>query len=205
MCRTQCIRTIRKKMNQRKATAERSEIPRAVHIRDCLEQADHADAEHGCDYEIGCCSTDKSPAFDPKRREPDQDRSGDDAADRPSSAGMDKPLDPEVVGADPLDVRSVKEQRFRDRNVQIAECKEDRQWQEQRYRPAHCAPPELAGHRRHQKDFLVSIKNCIESMPFLRLSGNATSKCRILPSPERALPSRRPMPTSVSHPSGAAA
>jgi hypothetical protein len=205
VCGAQCIRTIRKEMDDREPTAERHEIPRAIHIGHRLEQADNADAEDGCYDEIGRCATDSTPTFDPKRRKPYHDRSRDDGADRPSPTGVNEHFDPEVTGADPLGVLGVEEQRVRDRSIYLGKCEEDSERQEERYLPAHFAPPKPARKAGHQNDFFVSIRNCIESMSFVRLSGNARSICRMFPSPDRALPSRSPIPMSVSQPSGDAA
>ena len=201
----QRIGPVGEQLDVRETAAERREIPGAVDVGHSLEQADHAHREQHRDREKCGRSPQCAQVALDERRYPERQRQSHDCADGPAAAGVQQLVGRPDVPADPLRTGGVEKQRTRNVLVQRRDGKDRRRHDEDRERYLQLGPPETRILHDVQNDFRVSMRSCMLSMSLLRSSGKARSMCSTLPSPERALPKRRPTPTSLSQPAGAAA
>ena len=202
---TQRVGPVGEQLHVRKAAAERHEVPRAIHVRHCLEQSDRADREQRRDREECRRSPQRAPVALDERRDPEGEHERHEPANGPASAGVDQLVSDPGVVPDPACMECIEEEAARDVFVERRDCKDGRQHDERRQRRVQVRPPEPQGRHLVQNDRRVSMSSCMLSMSLLRSRGKARSMCSTLPRPERALPSRKPTPTSMSQPAGGAA
>lgn len=201
----QLVGSIGEQLDVGETAAERDEVPGAVDIRYGLEQADQAPGEQHRDRKKCRRSAERAPVAPDKRRGPERQRSGRDCANGPTTARVQQLVRYPRTLADPLRTGGIEEQCTRDVSVERRGGKDSGHHHEDREWNLQLRPPEARGMHDVQNDFRVSMRSCMLSMSLLRSNGKARSMCSTLPSPERALPSRRPTPTSLSQPAGAAA
>ena len=202
---TQCVGSVGEQLDVREAAAECSEVPWAVDVRQRLEQADRAHRQQDRHREKDSGSAQGAPVALDKCRDPERQRQRNHGADSPASAGVNQLVRHPGVAADPLRSCGIEEHGARDVLVERRDSKNGRRHDEDCERDLQVRPPEPQGLHAIQNDRRVSMRSCMPSMSLLRSSGKARSMCSTLPSPERALPRRRPRPTSRSQPADAAA
>jgi hypothetical protein len=205
MAAAQRVGSVGEQLDVRKTAAERDEVPRAVDIRQVLEQAHDAPREQHREREKCRGSPQCAPVGLEQRRGQERQRNGHDCADGPAAARVQHLVDQPGMAANPLRAGGIEEHRARDVLVERRVAKDDRRHDEDRERDLQLGPPETRALRAVQNDRRVSMRSCMLSMSLLRSSGKARSMWSTLPSPERALPRRSPSPTSLSQPTGAAA
>lgn len=99
-------------------TAERHEIPGAVHVRQRLQQADYADRQERRNrHERRGASQGAQIAIDVARN-PSRQHDREQSADRPASARVQEPIDYPAVRAAPLPMFGVEESGARNRYVE---------------------------------------------------------------------------------------
>ena len=205
MTGAQRVGSVGEQLDVGETAAERDEVPGAIDIRHRLEQADDAPREQHRERKEGRRSPVRAPVAPDKGRAPERQRNRRDRADGPTATGMEQLVRDPLVLADPLPAGGIEEERTSDVRIERRERKGTGDHDEDRERNLQLRPPVARGLHDVQNDRLVSMRSCMLSMSLLRSSGKARSMCSTLPSPERALPSRRPTPTSLSQPDGAAA
>ena len=205
MSGAQRIGSVGEQLDIGEAAAERGEVPRAIDIRHGLEQADDAPGEQHRERKESCRSPQCAPVAPDEGRSPERQRSRCDCANGPTTASVQQLVRQPLVLADPLAAGGIEEQRARDVRVERRDGEGSGNQDEDRKRDLQLRPPVARGLHDVQNDRLVSMRSCMLLMSLLRSSGNARSMCSTLPSPERALPRRKPTPTSLSQPAGAAA
>ena len=205
MTGAQPIGSVGEQLDVGETAAERDQVPGAIDVGHGLEQADDAPGEQHGDRKESSRSPECAPVAPDKGRGPERQRNCRDCADGPTPAGVEQLVRDPLVLADPLSTGGIEEQRARDVRVDRRESQDASQQDEDRERYPQLRPPVARGLHDVQNDRLVSMRSCMLSMSLVRSSGKARSMCSTLPSPERALPRRRPTPTSLSQPDGAAA
>jgi hypothetical protein len=205
MAGPQGIGAVREQLDVRETTAERDEVPGAIDVGHALEQADDAPREDDRDRKECRGSPQSTPVALDEGRAQERECDRHDDADRPAATRVQQLVNYPGTPANPLPAGGIEEQRTRDVGVERRDGKDGGKHDEARQRYPQLRPPEMRGLHDVQNDRLVSMRSCMLSMSLLRSSGKARSMCSTLPSPERALPSRRPTPTSFNQPDGAVA
>ena len=203
----QAVGTLGKEPDIRAVAAELDEIPRTVDIRDLLETDDHGRDERERERYAGGASPQLRESRQPRARNRDRERREADESHEPAAGLVDEVDRPPAVRADESLRRAIVEERLRNVDVEIP--RDDRPHRERyprepctpsrdTWRRSQLLPGRFGGH--DQKLRLVWRRSCTLSMEAGPSSGKARSTCNTLPSALRELPSRKPMPTSLSQP-----
>ncbi len=111
---TQLDRSGREQLHVRKRSSERLQIPGAIDIRDGLEQSNDADCENDSDYEVSQRSLQPTHGTMEEGRYPYGQRKRNDNTHRPTSACVQKIVDPPIPCAAPMMAGRIKKQGARE-------------------------------------------------------------------------------------------
>src|SRR6185369_3046352 len=205
MAGAQRVGSVGEQLDVGETAAERDEVPGAIDVGHGLEQADDAPREQHRERKESCWSPERTPVAPDEGRGPERQRNGRDCANGPTAARVEQLIRYPLVLADPLPGDGIEEQCSRDVRIERRDGEDAGHHDEDRKRDLQLRPPVARELHDVQNDRLVSMRSCMLLMSLVRSSGKARSMCSTLPSPERALPRRKPTPTSLSQPDGAAA